>query len=160
MHTQLIEARTESNKSAGTQASIGETIAKIFRSPTESKKYLEWLTREAISNQSKAFKQSVKDIQSIMARKPTQKKAFSLGDDEKPTKRVRLMRGNNTLLQLGLCTQSDIDNSAYMFIVDDVKKAPTKNITDLLADVVKKFAVKDAKALIKVINDHNGDIFK
>ena len=148
---ELTNARAQEGKATKRKQGVADSLAQVFRSGTEREEYLEWFTQQV---ESRAIKpEDVKAVQQVVNKKATQEKMFSIGEGDKLTKRVRLMRGNKTLLTLGLCKQSDIDNKAYMWIVDDLGEKVEKTPTEVLQKFVKDYNLKDANAVIALLGE-------
>ena len=90
----------------------------IYLDKTERVKFLLWLTEK--TKMGVMHPQEVKGIQNTINKIPTQRLMLGLTEKEKPTQRVRLVRGNKPLLSKGLCSQSQIDAQEYLFIVEDL----------------------------------------
>ena len=90
----------------------------IYLDKTERVKFLLWLTEK--TKMGVMHPRQVAGIQNIINKTPTQRLMLGLTEKEKPTQRVRLVRGNKPLLSKGLCSQSQIDAQEYLFIVEDL----------------------------------------
>jgi len=90
----------------------------IYLDKTDSVNFLLWLTEK--TKMGVMHPQEVKGIQNIINQTSTQRLMLGLTEKEKPTQRVRLVRGNKPLLSKGLCSQSQIDAQEYLFIVEDL----------------------------------------
>ena len=97
---------------------IMSRMAAIYLDKTDSVNFLLWLTEK--TQMGVMHPQEVKGIQHIINKTPTQRLLLGLTEKEKPTQRVRLVRGNKPLLRKGLCSQSQIDAKEYLFIVEDL----------------------------------------
>ena len=111
-------------------------FAEIYLDKTDSVNFLLWLTEK--TKMGVMHPQEVKGIQNIINQTSTQRLMLGLTEKEKPTQRVRLVRGNKPLLSKGLCSQSQIDAQEYLFIVEDLKdhidypNKPKKEETELI----------------------------
>ncbi len=130
---------------------VGALIAKIYRSGTDSVAWLEYFTRE-VANVAITAKE-VKLVQNNIGKLGTQRKMLSLDDKAKPTQRVRLMKGNKTLLAEGLCTQAQLDSKSYLWIVDGVKAKKPKTAKEKLQAIVDEFNIESLEALQVYINE-------
>lgn len=148
---ELTNATTQEGKANKRKQGVADSLAQVFRSGTEREEYLEWFTQQVEVGAIKA--NEVKAVQSIINKKATQEKMFSIGEGDKLTKRVRLMRGNNTLVQLGLCTESERLSKAYMWVVDDLAEKKDKTPTEVLQKFVKDYNLKDANAVIALLGE-------
>ena len=108
----------------------------IYLDKTERVKFLLWLTEK--TKMGVMHPRQVAGIQNIINKTPTQRLMLGLTEKEKPTQRVRLVRGNKPLLSKGLCSQSQINAQEYLFIVEDLKdhidypNKPKKEETELI----------------------------
>ena len=93
-------------------------FAEIYLDKTDSVNFLLWLTEK--TKMGVIHPQEVKGIQNTINKISTQRLMLGLTEKEKPTQRVRLVRGNKPLLSKGLCSQSQIDAQEYLFIVEDL----------------------------------------
>ena len=93
-------------------------FAAIYLNKTDKVNFLLWLTEK--NQMGVMHPQEVKGIQNIINQTSTQRLMLGLTEKEKPTQRVRLVRGNKPLLSKGLCSQSQIDAQEYLFIVEDL----------------------------------------
>ncbi len=90
----------------------------IYLDKTDSANFLLWLTEK--TQMGVMHPQEVKGIQNTINKISTQRLMLGLTKKDKPTQRVRLVRGNKPLLSKGLCSQSQINAQEYLFIVEDL----------------------------------------
>lgn len=149
--TSLRNADITNRESINQNEGVADSIAKVYRSGNDSTAWLEYFTQEVANGSIKP--NEVKLLQNNIGKKATQRKMFSLDDKEKPTKRVRLMKGNKTLLSAGLCTDSELASKAYLWIVDDVQDKPEKSAKDKIQAIVNSFNIKDFDSLMAIAKE-------
>ena len=149
--TALRNADVTNKESITTAGSVSDSIAKVYRSGTDSVAWLEYFTKEVANAAIKP--KEVKLMQNNIGKLGTQRKMFSLDDKAKPTQRVRLMKGNKTLLAEGLCTQAQLDSKSYLWIVDGVKAKKPKTAKEKLQAIVDEFNIESIEALQVYINE-------
>ena len=148
----IIRNADATNKVSITKSdSVADSIAKVYRSDTDSTAWLEYFTAEVANGSIKP--KEVKLMQNNIGKKATQRKMFSLDDKAKPTQRARLMKGNKTLLAEGLCTQTQLDSKAYLWIVDDVKATPEKTAKDKLQAIINDFNIESVEKLLEIAKE-------
>ena len=149
--TSLRNADITNKESINQIDGVADSIAKVYRSGTDSVAWLEWFTQQ-VSNGSIKPKE-VKLMQNSIGKKATQRKMFSLDDKAKPTQRARLMKGNKTLFAEGLCTQMQLDSKAYLWIVDAIKPATKKTAKDKLQAIINDFNIESLDKLLEIAKE-------
>ena len=149
--TALRNADVTNKESITTAGSVSDSIAKVYRSGTDSVAWLEYFTKEVANAAIKP--KEVKLMQNNIGKLGTQRKMLSLDDKAKPTQRVRLMKGNKTLYSEGLCTQAQLDSKAYLWVVDGITAKAPKTAKEKLQAIVNDFNIESLEKLQAIINE-------
>jgi len=136
-----------------TGVKLNETLAGIYKDTATQSKYCKWVTDYAHNNgvKNEVVAQSIKKFQNRLNKTATQRLCFGLGDKDKLTHKVRLVRANKPLVESGHFTTAELNATPkpFKFVKFD-NDTPEPTFEERLQKLVNSYQLTKAQVIKQV----------